>query len=64
MTAACRSCSGARACARNDRPEAVETVDIMPTLAAMLGLPIDASTIDGRCLASAAVGGLPRALGD
>ena len=44
---------------RNERPEAVATVDIMPTLAAMLGLPIDASTIDGRCLSSAAVGACP-----
>jgi hypothetical protein len=32
------------------RNEAVETVDIMPTLAAMLGLPLDARTIDGACL--------------
>ncbi|MCY7399125.1 MAG: alkaline phosphatase family protein, partial [Sphingomonas bacterium] len=45
--------------ARNERPDAVATVDIMPTLAAMLGLPIDASTIDGRCLVSAAVGQCP-----
>ena len=44
---------------RNDRPEAVATVDIMPTLAAMLGLPIDASKIDGRCLASARTGACP-----
>jgi len=43
----------------NDRPEAVATVDIMPTLAAMLGLSIDASKIDGRCLASAAIGACP-----
>ena len=43
----------------NDRPEAVETVDIMPTLAAMLGLAIDASKIDGRCLVSAAVATCP-----
>ena len=44
---------------RNDRPEHVATVDIMPTLAAMLALPVDASKIDGRCLASAAVGPCP-----
>ena len=42
--------------ARNDRPEAIATVDIMPTLAAMLGLPVDASKIDGRCLPHAAIG--------
>ncbi|MDQ3074783.1 MAG: alkaline phosphatase family protein [Pseudomonadota bacterium] len=43
----------------NDRPEPVETVDIMPTLAALLNLPIDGSKIDGRCLASAAVASCP-----
>ena len=31
--------------------EAVETADIMPTLAAMIGLPVDAKAIDGECLA-------------
>jgi len=30
----------------------VETTDIMPTLAAMIGLPIAAGSVDGRCLAS------------
>jgi predicted AlkP superfamily pyrophosphatase or phosphodiesterase len=39
------------AMAAADRGEAVETVDIMPTLAAMLGLGIDAADIDGKCLA-------------
>jgi len=43
----------------NDRPDAVGTVDIMPTLAAMLGLAIDASKTDGRCLVSAAVATCP-----
>ncbi len=43
----------------NDQPEAVATVDIMPTLAALLGLSIDATKIDGRCLASAAFGACP-----
>jgi predicted AlkP superfamily pyrophosphatase or phosphodiesterase len=33
-----------------DRNESVETVDIMPTLAAMLGLGIDSAAIDGKCL--------------
>ncbi len=32
------------------RDEAIDTVDIMPTLAAMLALPIDKSKIDGKCL--------------
>jgi predicted AlkP superfamily pyrophosphatase or phosphodiesterase len=35
-----------------DRGEAVETVDIMPTLAAMLGLPLDSPRIDGKCLSA------------
>jgi predicted AlkP superfamily pyrophosphatase or phosphodiesterase len=29
----------------------VETTDIMPTLAAMIGLPINSGSIDGHCLA-------------
>lgn len=33
-----------------DRTEAIDTTDIMPTLAAMIRLPIDASAIDGHCL--------------
>jgi arylsulfatase A-like enzyme len=32
------------------RNEAISTVDIMPTLAAMLGLRVDSSMIDGKCL--------------
>ncbi|HVL29488.1 MAG TPA: alkaline phosphatase family protein, partial [Sphingomicrobium sp.] len=35
-----------------DQP--VETVDIMPTLAAMIGLPLSARSGDGKCLAAAA----------
>ena len=38
------------AMAAADRSEAIETVDIMPTLAAMLGLGIDSAAIDGKCL--------------
>ena len=34
-----------------NRDEPVETVDIMPTLAAMLGLGVDSSSVDGKCLA-------------
>jgi arylsulfatase A-like enzyme len=33
-----------------DRNEAVETVDIMPTLGAMIGLRIASASIDGKCL--------------
>lgn len=33
-----------------EQPNAVMTVDIMPTLAALIGLPVDANKIDGRCL--------------
>jgi arylsulfatase A-like enzyme len=33
-----------------EQPLGVETVDIMPTLAALIGLPIAAGSIDGRCL--------------
>jgi hypothetical protein len=47
---------GARA---NDRPEAVETADIMPTLAALIGLAVDPTKIDGHCLASAALVACP-----
>ena len=33
-----------------EQPNAVMTVDIMPTLAALNDLPVDAAKIDGRCL--------------
>lgn len=33
-----------------EQPNAVMTVDILPTLAALIGLPLDKSKIDGRCL--------------
>lgn len=33
-----------------EQPFAVETVDILPTLAAMIGLPLPPGEIDGRCL--------------
>ncbi|GAO79926.1 alkaline phosphatase family protein [Sphingopyxis sp. C-1] len=33
-----------------EQPNAVMTVDIMPTLASVIGLPVDTSKIDGRCL--------------
>ena len=33
------------------RNEAIGTVDIMPTMAAMLGVPVKPSPIDGKCLA-------------
>jgi arylsulfatase A-like enzyme len=33
-----------------EQPNSVETVDIMPTLAGLIGLPIPKTEIDGRCL--------------
>ena len=33
-----------------EQPQPVETVDILPTLAALVGLPIDPASVDGRCL--------------
>jgi predicted AlkP superfamily pyrophosphatase or phosphodiesterase len=33
-----------------EQPNPVETVDIMPTLASLIGLPVKAPEIDGRCL--------------
>ncbi|RVT94898.1 alkaline phosphatase family protein [Sphingomonas crocodyli] len=33
-----------------EQPNPVETVDILPTLAALIGLPITTPEIDGRCL--------------
>jgi arylsulfatase A-like enzyme len=33
-----------------EQPLGVETVDIMPTLAALIGLPVAPGSIDGRCL--------------
>ena len=33
-----------------EQPNAVMTVDIMPTLASVIGVPVDANKIDGRCL--------------
>jgi len=33
-----------------EQPQGVETVDILPTLAAQIGLPVPKSEIDGRCL--------------
>jgi len=40
--------------AASSREEAIEAIDIMPTLAAMLALPIDRSKIDGKCLTNVA----------
>ena len=33
-----------------EQPLAVEAIDIMPTLAALIGLPVRSGSIDGRCL--------------
>ena len=38
----------------SDRSDAIETVDIMPTLAAAVGLTVDQNAIDGKCLAGVA----------
>jgi arylsulfatase A-like enzyme len=37
--------------APQDREEPVDTSSIMPTVAAMIGIPVDRARIDGRCLA-------------
>jgi hypothetical protein len=39
-----------------NRNDTIETVDIMPTLAAMIGVPVETGTIDGQCLRG--VGGI------
>ena len=33
-----------------EQPQPVETVDILPTLASLIGLAVPAETVDGRCL--------------
>jgi arylsulfatase A-like enzyme len=43
-----------RGMASSDRPDAIETADIMPTLAAEIGLAVDRSRIDGQCLENVA----------
>jgi hypothetical protein len=37
--------------APQNRDEAIDTSNIMPTIAAMIGVPVDPGSIDGRCLA-------------
>jgi predicted AlkP superfamily pyrophosphatase or phosphodiesterase len=37
--------------APQDREEAVDTSNIMPTIAAMMGIPVGSGAIDGRCIA-------------
>ena len=49
-TAGCRSCSGAEVSAARRSQVPAETVDIMPTLAALIELPVAAGSVDGRCL--------------
>lgn len=41
------------------REEAVGTVDLMPTLAAMIGIPLTSVTIDGQCLQGVARASCP-----
>jgi hypothetical protein len=43
-----------RGLAPSTRQEAVETVDIMPILAAMIGLPLASGSVDGKCLEAVA----------
>ena len=40
-----------RGMTRTERNDSIETVDIMPTLAAAIGLAVDQKSIDGNCLA-------------
>ncbi len=44
----------------SERREAIDTVDIMPTLAAMAELPLESGAADGRCLDGAAGVRCPR----
>jgi arylsulfatase A-like enzyme len=39
-----------RGMTRTERNDSIETVDIMPTLAAAIGLAVDQKSIDGKCL--------------
>jgi hypothetical protein len=43
-----------RGMGHNERNDAIETVDIMPTLAAAIGLAVDQKSIDGKCLTGVA----------
>lgn len=36
--------------AAGERNEAISTVDILPTLASLIGLPVDSGAIDGKCV--------------
>lgn len=40
--------------AGSERREAVDTADILPTIASLIGLPVPSGSIDGRCLDGAA----------
>jgi predicted AlkP superfamily pyrophosphatase or phosphodiesterase len=42
--------------APQNRDDAVDTANIMPTVAAMIGVPVDTQSIDGRCLTG--IGGI------
>jgi predicted AlkP superfamily pyrophosphatase or phosphodiesterase len=45
--------------AASDRADAIETADIMPTLAASIGLAVDSGKIDGKCLAGVGINACP-----
>ena len=44
---------------RTDRNDSIETADIMPTLAASIGLAVDQNSIDGKCLTGIAGANCP-----
>ncbi|MDQ3478733.1 MAG: alkaline phosphatase family protein [Pseudomonadota bacterium] len=44
----------------SERPEAVGTVDIMPTIASMIGMPVATDAVDGRCLEGVLEGACPK----
>jgi arylsulfatase A-like enzyme len=44
----------------SEQAQAVDTVDIMPTLAALAELPLPKGAVDGRCLDGAAGARCPR----
>ena len=48
-----------RGMAHSERNDAIETADIMPTLAASIGLAVDPSAIDGECLGGIAAVSCP-----
>ena len=50
MTDVCQSCSGAKGMTGFEQPLSVKTVDIAPTLGALIDVDLSGDNIDGRCL--------------